>query len=119
MFHGRKSFDRALATALVVAAVGITGAASAAPEVHKAAVHTIVIEKMKFGPVPSHVAAGDVIVWMNKDIFRHTATARDGSFNVDLRPGTSGKSVITHAGTIPFYCIFHPGMQGRLIVARR
>jgi plastocyanin len=51
-------------------------------------------------------------------MFKHSATARDKSFNVDLPPKSSGKTVIRHAGTIAFYCIYHPGMTGSLSVAR-
>ena len=78
--------------------------------------HTIAIERMRFGPVPSNLRAGDTIVWVNRDIFRHTATARDRSFNVDLAPGARGRTVIRHNGNVDFYCIFHPGMRGRLAV---
>ena len=87
--------------------------AAAAPRVH-----TVVIDKMKFGPVPAGVRAGDTIVWVNKDLFKHTATARDKSFNVDLPPGASGKTVIKHSGKIAFYCAYHPGMKGSLTVAK-
>ena len=56
--------------------------ASAAPRTH-----IIVIDKMKFGAMPTDLHAGDRLVWLNKDMFRHTATANDGSFDVDLKPG--------------------------------
>ena len=102
-----------LAGAALAAAPGLPGDAVAAP-----AVHRIVIARMKFGPVPANLRVGDTIVWVNRDMFRHTATARDRSFNVDLPPASSAKVVVRRAGTIPFYCIFHPGMTGRLSVAR-
>lgn len=88
-------------------------AAAAAPRVH-----TVVIDKMKFGPVPARIRSGDTIIWVNKDMFKHTATARDKSFNVDLPPRTSGKTVIKRSGKIAFYCIYHPGMKGTLNVAK-
>ncbi|PWG01281.1 cupredoxin domain-containing protein [Sphingosinicella humi] len=81
-------------------------------------VHTVVMDKMKFGPVPKNIRAGDTILWVNRDMFRHTATARDKSFNIDLPAGKSGKTVIRKSGKIPFYCIFHPGMKGQLVVAK-
>jgi plastocyanin len=88
-------------------------AAAAAPRVH-----TVVIDKMKFGPAPARLRSGDTIIWVNKDMFKHTATARDKSFSVDLPPGTSGKTMIRRSGTIAFYCIYHPGMKGTLNVAK-
>ena len=90
-----------------------TAALAAAPKDH-----TVVMDKMKFGPVPAGIRAGDIILWVNRDMFRHTATARDGSFNIDLAPSKSGRSVVERAGAISFYCIYHPGMKGQLSVAR-
>jgi plastocyanin len=87
--------------------------AAAAPRTY-----VVVIDKMKFGVVPAHLRAGDVIVWRNQDILRHTATAADRSFDVDLPAGATGKTILRKAGVISFTCKFHPGMRGVLNVAR-
>ncbi len=79
-------------------------------------VHTIVMDKMVFGAVPTDVRAGDVIEWVNHDIFEHTATARDGNFDVDLKPGAIARTTVKKAGSFAFYCKFHPGMVGTLLV---
>ena len=88
---------------------------SAAPAL--AAEYTVSIQKMKFGPAPDNLHVGDVIVWRNDDILRHTATARDKSFDVDLPPHSQKQITLTKAGTFAFYCKFHPGMTGTLAVA--
>jgi plastocyanin len=80
--------------------------------------YRIMIEDMKFGRIPAGVRVGDAIQWINRDMFRHTASARDGSFAVDLPPGKTGTSVMKHAGRIAFYCKYHPGMTGNLVVQR-
>lgn len=80
--------------------------------------HIVVIDGMKFGAVPSGVRVGDTIEWVNRDIFRHTATARDGSFNVDLPAGAKAAVTVKRAGAVAFFCRYHPGMTGTLIVAR-
>jgi plastocyanin len=80
--------------------------------------HTIVIEKMRFGAVPADLRAGDTIVWINRDPVRHTATARDRSFDLDLPPRASGRTVVERAGAVAFYCRFHPAMTGVLRAAR-
>ena len=85
--------------------------AAAAPRTY-----TVVIDKLKFGPVPPGLHKGDTIVWVNKDFLRHTATAADHSFDVDLQAGASGKTVLTKTGSIPFVCRFHPNMSGVLQV---
>lgn len=106
-------------------AVPLIGAATAAlalvPISHAAAaprIHTVVIAKMKFGSVPAGIRAGDTIVWVNRDPVKHTATARDRSFNVDLPPGKSGRTIVRRIGANPFYCIYHPGMKGTLTVGK-
>jgi plastocyanin len=100
------------AAGALLAFIPPTGA-GAAPKLHR-----IVIDKMKFGPLPAGIRSGDTILWENRDLFRHTATARDKSFNVDLPPKTSGRTVIRHAGPIAFYCVYHPGMKGTLEVSK-
>lgn len=101
---------RGLAAAILLALPLAAGPAVAAP-----AVHTIVIDKMKFGPLPPNVRVGDVILWINSDLFRHSATARDGSFNLDLPPKASGRIVVRRKGAIPFFCKYHPGMKGVIV----
>ena len=99
----------------VVAGVGallpLAPAAAAAPHTY-----TVVIEKMKFGPVPAVLHKGDTIVWVNRDFLRHSATAVDHSFDVDLMPNKAGKTVLNKTGNIAFTCRYHPGMRGVLQV---
>ena len=103
---------RLLAAAILLAPLPAAGPAAAAP-----AVHTIVIDRMKFGALPANLRPGDVILWVNKDLFRHSVTARDGSFDLDLPPRTSGRTTVRRKGAVPFFCKYHPGMKG-VIVSR-
>jgi plastocyanin len=73
---------------------------------------------MKFGAVPSRLRVGDTILWINRDLFRHTATATDHSFDIDLAAGRSGTITMKKTGSVTFSCKYHPGMKGRLNVAR-
>ena len=81
-----------------------------------AAPHTymVIIDKMKVGPVPAGLHKGDAIIWVNRDFLRHTATATDHSFDVDLQPGAKAKTLLKKSGSIPFFCRYHPGMRGVL-----
>lgn len=97
----------------VAALLFIAPPASAAPHTH-----VVIIDKMKFGAVPATVRRGDRITWVNRDIFRHTATARNGSFAVDLPPKKKATMVVRSAGSFAFFCKYHPGMTGVLKVAR-
>jgi plastocyanin len=75
------------------------------------------IDKLAFGRAPAGLHVNDIVEWRNSDIFRHTATATDESFDVDLPPGSRGQVVLRRAGQIEYFCRFHPGMKGRLEVA--
>ena len=88
-----------------------TPPAAAAPRTH-----VVVIDAMKFGALPQGIRAGDRISWVNKDMFRHTATAKDGSFNVDLQPGQRKSVTVRKAGAIAVICRYHPGMRALLRV---
>jgi plastocyanin len=105
----------AIAALLVAAVIP----AAAAPPAHVARTYTIVLDKMKFGTLPPDLHVGDTMVWVNHDLFRHSATARDGSFDLDLPPAKTVRLVLKKPGTIAFFCKFHPGMTGQLKVARQ
>jgi len=62
------------------------------------------------------VKVGDTITWTNRDIVRHTATARNGAFNLDLPPGASASAVMSRAGAVRYYCRYHPAMRGEISV---
>jgi plastocyanin len=80
-----------------------------------AANYEIAIARMKFA-APPILHVGDVITWRNDDIFRHTATARDKSFDIDLPPKSEHSMTVEKAGKVDFYCRFHPMMKGTLDV---
>ncbi|MGH6822133.1 MAG: hypothetical protein ACREC4_01365 [Methylocella sp.] len=80
-------------------------------------VHEIGIDNLAFGPAPSGLHVNDIVEWKNSDILRHTATATDGSFDVDLPAGAAGRTILKRAGSVTYVCRFHPGMKGRLEVA--
>jgi len=97
----------------LVAALLSIAPAEAAPRTY-----VIVMEKMKFQAVPASVRRGDTILWENRDMFRHTATAKNGAFDVDLAPGAKGKTMIQKTGSVAFVCKYHPGMRGVLKVSQ-
>jgi plastocyanin len=86
--------------------------AAAAPQTH-----VVVIDKMKFGPVPASIRAGDKILWVNKDMFRHTATSKAAGFDVDLPAGARAATVVRKAGAFRLSCRYHPGMRAMLKVS--
>lgn len=88
----------------------------ATPHPAEAARYVIEIKNMSFGPAPAHLEVGDVIAWKNSDIFRHTATAKPGIFDVDLAPGAQGEVTLRKPGVLTVICRYHPNMTVRLAV---
>jgi plastocyanin len=80
---------------------------------------TIQISMENLVVTPAEVSAkvGDTIEWINKDIFVHTATARNDDFDVTMPPKKTVILVLKKAGTIEYYCRFHPNMKATLKVA--
>jgi plastocyanin len=76
----------------------------------------IKIDKLKFSPEQVTVHVGDTIEWVNADFIAHTATARNKAWDVMLARGKSATTAMTKAGTIDYYCRFHPNMVGKIIV---
>lgn len=104
----------ALAAFLAVATVG-AGASAAAPAVQPK-VYVVVLNAMKFGPVPAVIHPGDMILWVNRDIFQHSVTARNHHFDIDLPTGKMVRQRFNRVGTYPFTCKYHPGMTGQVVV---
>ena len=82
-----------------------------------AATIQIVMENMVISPAEVSAKVGDTIEWVNKDVFAHTATARNGDFDVTLQPKKSGSFVLKKAGDVDYYCRFHPNMKATLKIA--
>ena len=98
---------------LCAAAVGVLlSVALTAPAA--AASHVVVIDKMKYAAVPP-LKVGDTVTFVNKDMFRHTVTATNNSFNLDLMPGRQGTVRVDSSGQSAFYCKYHPGMRGIMV----
>jgi plastocyanin len=95
----------------ILAALSLGMAVSA-----RAATVQITMENLVISPADASAKVGDTIEWINKDIFAHTATARDGDFDVTLPPKKTGTLVVKKAGTIDYYCRFHPNMKAVLTV---
>jgi plastocyanin len=83
----------------------------------EAASHVIEIKNMAYGPAPKNLKVGDTIEWKNNDMFRHTATARTGAFDLDIPPGGHAQATLKSAGILNIYCRYHPTMTLRLTVA--
>ena len=98
---------------LPIAAALVLGASIPA----RAATIEITMENLVIAPAEASAKVGDTVEWVNKDILAHTATARNGDWDVMLPPKKTGTLVLKKPGTVEYYCRFHPNMKATLTVA--
>ena len=96
-------------TLSIVAALTLAGSVPA----HAATIQ-ITVENLVFSPTETSAKVGDTVEWVNKDVFAHTATARNGDFDVTMPPKMTVTLVLKKAGTVDYYCRFHPNMKAQL-----
>ena len=96
----------------IVAALMLGASVSA----HAATIQ-ITMENLVISPAEASAKVGDTIEWINKDIFVHTATARNGDWDVTMPPKKTVTLVLKKAGLIDYYCQFHPNMKATIEVA--
>jgi plastocyanin len=82
-----------------------------------AATIQITMENLVIAPAEATAKVGDTVELVNKDILAHTATARNGDFDVAMPPKKTVTYVLKKAGTVEYYCRFHPNMKAVLNVA--
>jgi len=83
-----------------------------------AAVVQIKMANVAYAPAQVSAQVGDTVEWTNDDIVAHTATARDGAWDVMVQPKGKGSITLKSAGTIEYYCRLHPNMVGSINVSQ-
>ena len=82
--------------------------------------HEVIIYQFTFKPQMLRVARGTTVTWVNRDTAPHTATRRafdDGQFDSGFMGLEDRYSrAFPAAGTFDYLCIYHPGMQGTVVV---
>jgi plastocyanin len=86
--------------------------------VARADVIQVKTEKLAFVPAQITAHVGDTIEWVNADFVVHTATARDGAFDVMIPVNASKSVVLRTEGAVDYYCRFHPNMIGKITVTK-
>jgi plastocyanin len=88
-----------------------TSGAAAATTLHET-------DQLKFQPSSASVKVGDVVEWDNTGSVAHNVTFDDfSSITSDtMNSGDKYQVKFTKAGSYPFHCTFHPGMEGTITV---
>ena len=79
--------------------------------------HTVTMAGMQFTPASLSVTRGDTVIWVNKDLVPHTATATNGAFDSGTIPANgTWRHKVSRTGDLQYVCAFHPTMTGALRV---
>jgi plastocyanin len=107
-------FRRFVLVAIVVTAASLSAAAVAPPAPKTI---QIAITDVAFARPKVEAKVGDTIEWVNNDIVDHTATVK-GQWDVVIPAGQKGHILLKKAGTLAYYCRFHPNMKATLVVTK-
>ena len=107
---------RAPAASLVLACAWFGAAAAIAADAPKPVTHTVVMDGVKYEPEALTVKRGDTVIWVNKDPFPHTVTAKGAFDSHDIAAGKSWKWKASKTGEYAYTCTLHPNMNGTLKV---
>jgi plastocyanin len=115
---------------LFVAAFGLlllsSAPGAAAPQAKpkpKPVTHTVTMDATSFSPATLTIKPGDSVVWINRDMFPHTATStlakEKGGFDSGaIAPGKSWKYTPKTVGSFPYICTLHPTMKAAFAVKK-
>lgn len=103
---------------LVQGAAGGTPEAVGSGQSDEAGKVTVEIRDFAYGPETVTIPAGGTVTWTNQDPAPHTATARDREVlqSGTLDQGESYSQTFDTPGTYEYFCEFHAGMKGTIIV---
>jgi len=91
--------------------------AAAPPRAHAAATTTVTLKDISFKKSTVKIAKGASVKWVWKDgdtphnvtfAAKHSKTQKSGSYSLRF----------ARAGTFKYHCTIHPGMDGKVVVAR-
>src|SRR5205085_3420110 len=100
----------------IAAAMSVAAAIGVAAAVARAETIRVEVKSLTFSPAQVTAHVGDTIEWANADFIVHTATAKDREWDVQLPANSKKTLVLKKAGTVEYFCRFHPNMTGTLTV---
>src|SRR5690242_21467726 len=83
-----------------------------------AAVIEIKMAQVAYAPAQVSAHVGDTIEWTNDDIVAHTATARNGAWELMIEPKSKASVTLKSPGAIEYYCRLHLNMVGSIVVTQ-
>jgi plastocyanin len=80
----------------------------------------VAMKDISFSPETVNVKVGQKITWTNDDSVPHNVVSQSGEKIMSSTFGKGGTFSFTptKAGTIDYVCTIHPGMDGKIVVAK-
>jgi plastocyanin len=75
------------------------------------------ISDLAYSPADITIKPGDTVEWVNDDFIDHTATAKNGGWDLMIAAGKTARHTFEKAGVTHYFCRFHPDMTGSVTVA--
>ncbi|HEY5684896.1 MAG TPA: plastocyanin/azurin family copper-binding protein, partial [Acidimicrobiia bacterium] len=98
------------------AATSTTGASSTTSTEVEAETFEVNIENFRFVPASITVRVGDTVRW-KLESGTHTTTSSTDVWDSDsMTAGDRFSHTFDQPGTYAYFCVFHPGMQGSVVV---
>jgi plastocyanin len=69
-----------------------------------------------FAPGNLIVDRGATVKWENSDTIAHSVVSNSGAFKGDLGPNGAFEHKFDNAGSFPYTCVIHAGMNGSITV---
>jgi plastocyanin len=108
---------RLAAIALLAWSTGPVAGVAASQRQGSGKTFTVIMDGTAFAPTALTVRSGDTVVWVNRDLFPHTATSKGGHFDSTQIPvGATWAFVARVKGDFTYVCTLHPSMVGTLRV---
>lgn len=109
------------AAAMLVPALpaGAGGFCTSADSFQDGVTNEVVMKNDCFGPTVARVEVGDEVVFRNVDGHEHGVGGVAGSFGDPHKPVPPGGDIafrFEEEGIYPYFCVFHPGMAGAIVV---
>ncbi len=96
---------------------GAVATPAASPSAGESGAAEVSLAGRAFTPATIEIATGDQVTWNNNDDSAHTVSASGGAFDSgNLDEGTNFSFTFDEAGEFPYFCAYHPEMQGTIIV---
>jgi plastocyanin len=120
----RTTFAFTLALSILAAGCGSSSPSSPSNPPGGGAPNTVTIRgagyegagSPSFTPGNLSVARGTLVKWENTDTVAHTVVSSTGLFKGDLGPSGAFEHQFDAAGSFPYTCTNHPGMNGTITV---